>query len=531
MKNHMQPLSDHELSIIFEFLTQHSQEEGFLEKFSKAPTSQTTSEPSAVTQSDNTTQISTPSKNLIDITIVKCQDGDYYVSEKFAGKVVFYKLLMGRSHTSIHFPTIEQARIVAEEMRSSKLLDNPLCQIVEYDINDYKKEPIKFPPPVAHTVYDNNGLIIFAVKEGKSKKFVYREGEEQFKYIDTHEYKIRIHEKLAAINNPDFDYQRLGMVQGYEAAETAHLPSIYYEIYKAEELIKSLSEDPELFACDIRFYNGYHQALQDAIELQKSCILSEKTWEIHFLDLRTEPSFEINPSLFNTYQVFDEFGRFIIIAHDTSVNFVSAAHINAIYLVLHNSPFNPQELRQELGLSEDLRYVIATKPLKEGKFIDYVQKEIKHFFTLGSCDDSLAIDESWVESLMQYSDIADSESESLRTVRPAFGLSEISTRLAEEYASTITKLFSDYTDIEPQNISTLKGMCNRCIKHDQPDWKTTHQYLGYPDKKVLKSFVADSLTLRNDLRLGLFDSIVAYREKYRTMLLSMLNNLSLTEEN
>lgn len=107
-----------------------------------------------------------------------------------------------------------------------------------------------------------------------------------------------------------------------------------------------------------------------------------------------------------------------------------------------------------------------------------------------------------------------------------FGKFSILESTSGRYTSIIKKLFDNPETLLPEDISTLKGMCNRCIKRDQWDWFTTLQYLGYPSITVLRSFVAEAIRQRDHLRAGRFDELTAFRERFELMLSSMLFHLS-----
>lgn len=83
-----------------------------------------------------------------------------------------------------------------------------------------------------------------------------------------------------------------------------------------------------------------------------------------------------------------------------------------------------------------------------------------------------------------------------------FGKFSISENITKRYIEALECLFNDQNNIKDTDISTLKGMVNRCLKYDQWDWYTTYQYLGYPEKFYLRQFVSDSINLRNQIRLN-----------------------------
>lgn len=106
-----------------------------------------------------------------------------------------------------------------------------------------------------------------------------------------------------------------------------------------------------------------------------------------------------------------------------------------------------------------------------------------------------------------------------------FGKFSISSGISEKYVRIINLLYADDSQITDIDISQLKGMVNRCLKKDQWDWYTTFEYIGYPASKVMKEFVHDSSNLRNELREGKKENLLAYKEKYYYIFSSMMYHL------
>ena len=106
-----------------------------------------------------------------------------------------------------------------------------------------------------------------------------------------------------------------------------------------------------------------------------------------------------------------------------------------------------------------------------------------------------------------------------------FGKYTISKNIATRYKDILKKLYENPDNLVADDISFLKGMCKRCLLHDQWDWFTTYQYLGYPYYSVLRNFVSDAITLRNSLRVGNYNTISIFKSKYHGILSSMMFHL------
>lgn len=107
-----------------------------------------------------------------------------------------------------------------------------------------------------------------------------------------------------------------------------------------------------------------------------------------------------------------------------------------------------------------------------------------------------------------------------------FGKFSISQKIADRYVRILKKLYDNPETLVDDDISCLKGMCNRCLKKDQWDWLTTYKYLGYPVHPVLREFVADAVVQRDQLREGTYDNLPTFRMKYHSLLSSIMFHLS-----
>lgn len=108
-----------------------------------------------------------------------------------------------------------------------------------------------------------------------------------------------------------------------------------------------------------------------------------------------------------------------------------------------------------------------------------------------------------------------------------FGKYSISESIVNQYVEALEKVLGySANTLEPDDVSILKGMVNRCIKHDTWDWFTTYSFLGYPSYPELSRFVQDSVKLRKDILEGKNDSFSAFVSNYQYMLVSIYSHLS-----
>lgn len=103
---------------------------------------------------------------------------------------------------------------------------------------------------------------------------------------------------------------------------------------------------------------------------------------------------------------------------------------------------------------------------------------------------------------------------------------EVNAKISQKYISIINKIYYDYETVTHEDISIIKGMCNRCIKHDQRDWKATWDCIGRPDRDDLNSFVEDALLVRDELREFKYEALLVFRKKYFNILSLAYRNLS-----
>lgn len=513
VKNYMQKLTAEEINIVLEQLTHRMQVREDVIHDNQDADNLITVE----SISDDLAEQKRPS-TLSDIMIVKCSDNDYYVSQKISGREVYLKLLEERSQTSNHYSSISIAKVVAEEMRHSILSKNPECEIKEYDIKDFASKEDK---SIIRIVNDNYGKALFGVNEKGRKVFVYREGEEQFKFIDVLKYNKCMTEEYALYNSrTNFDYYNLGLCRGIDVAREAALPHLYYEIYKAEEMIKTFADDPELFECDIRFYRGYIDSLNKVIAIQKKCVVTPGNWCIHLLNLKG-----ISLPQLSKFGTIDVLGSYTVVEFNPTSEFHFIPSERDIYIILAQRTENIAALVSKLGLTENIHYMIDTKHFLSKNINRVIEQLVLKHFRLGGVDMDLKIPESWVETIEQFADdeVDGDLADGSEAINP-FGTADISKKNLKSYRFAISSMFSDYLSLSADDVSCLKGMCNRCIKHDQDDWKTTFEYLGHPELKTLRSFVSDAGLLRDSIRAGTFGDVIPFREKYSDMLLSMLRN-------
>ncbi len=344
-----------------------------------------------------------------DIMIVRCDKDDYFVSAKNSGWSVSNSFFKSCSYTSNHYSSLELARTAAEELRQSVLSENADCKIEEYDIKCCQN-PAWEKLKMVRMVYDDKGRILFGLTKSGKKKFVFREGEEKYEYIDVPEYYSRImNESLPYKNSTEFDYYNLGICQGFDVARGKNIPRLYYEIYKAEKMIESFADDPELFDCDIRFYSGYIETIEKAISIQKEYAVSPGEWYLHLLNLQDTPL----PDWPET-EFVDNLGRYTLLTYSSPEEFVSAAYGNDIYLIVVPPKTDMIKLRAQLSLPDGRHILFINTPLsarKKAKYRkqSYLAGQIKSYFSpAGKYGGGLAIPEEWVEGLEQF---ASSDSE------------------------------------------------------------------------------------------------------------------------
>jgi hypothetical protein len=108
-----------------------------------------------------------------------------------------------------------------------------------------------------------------------------------------------------------------------------------------------------------------------------------------------------------------------------------------------------------------------------------------------------------------------------------FGKFTISESISKRYVKILEKILGySKEQVEPNDISELKGMVNRCLKRDQWDWFTTYSYLGYPSTKIMRRFVDEAIILRQELKEGNTGRLDSFISNYQYMLISIYSHLS-----
>ncbi len=83
-----------------------------------------------------------------------------------------------------------------------------------------------------------------------------------------------------------------------------------------------------------------------------------------------------------------------------------------------------------------------------------------------------------------------------------FGMAPISSIMRERYDKAVQSVFDFILEntklgsVNPEDISELKGMFNRCVREDQWDWFSVHAELGNPSKRDMRGIVNGLKNLR-----------------------------------
>lgn len=332
-----------------------------------------------------------------DIMIVKMGEGYYYVSEKIKGREVYFKLLKDRARTSNHFVTIEDARVAAEKLKQMILPMCPDCEIVELDVLDYPKND---KARIIEPLYDNYGVLIGGITEKRKFRVEIQEEDEKYTFIDKIKYHKKLDELIEECDKKDFNFYDIGMVEGYRNAKSCAIPYLRFEIYKAEELIKSFDWDKELFACDIERYTGYIDALKNAIEIQKdSKILNNQHWIVHLTDTRVNPT----DLKYSKDGILEGVGDYTVIEHPATSNFGELMGGLEFYLILSDKKRSHGGLIDCLGIDGSQNYAIKQyrSNNKSGKLSTIIETELFNIYKLGQGDSERMIKLKWVESLAE----------------------------------------------------------------------------------------------------------------------------------
>ena len=479
-----------------------------------------------------------------DIMIVKCKEHDYYVSEKIHGREVYKKLLEQRAHTSTHYSDIKTARQIAVDLKNRIIFTSPDCVIIEVDMADYINDNANLD----EVVTDENGNKVFGVDKNGKLVILSREGDENYRYIDKVLYNQLLNDRISFLSKKEFDFYVLGQIRAYKYASDAELKSIYFEIYKAGEFIKECKQDEELFACDILNMQGYIAGLNDAIAVQKRCVWEEKVWTVHILDL----SCKLRKSSFNRHGYVKDIGSYNAIIHEKD-NFNCGNNYTDVYVIIKDKTSDIDDIVEYVGLN--YTYNVNTYNITKDNALPFkVENLIGNMCKLGSGDSDYSIKLSWISSLARFDDETDNKSKVTPTevvqastetddeiinspVRkdvygkkiykenPLFGNCAIPRSMALSYIQTLTYLFDHPNSLTSSQISVLKGMINRCIRHDQKDWRTTYLFLGNPSEEVLVCCSADLTELRDQLSKKEKGGIISVRNKYKILFKTAFDNL------
>lgn len=333
-----------------------------------------------------------------DIMIVKMTQGDYYVSEKIKGREVYYKLLVDRSRTSNHFVTIEEARIAAERLRQMIIDLCPDCEIVEIDFKDHpKNEKTKITEPF----YDNDGVVLGGITVKGGLRLDFLPEEEQYKYIDKKKYQDKLNDLIKTHESKEFNFYDIGKVQGYNFAQNASIPYLRFEIFKAQELIKSFDWDKELFACDIERYSGYIAALNEAISIQKeSKAPGTQHWLVHLTDSRVDAS----KLKYDSTGVLNGIGDYVVQEHPANPDFGKSTGCLEFYIILTDKKHFNDGLYDLLGIdgSQEYSFKQFKSNNKSGKLTTLIETELSNLYILGQGDTDRGIKIKWIDSLSDY---------------------------------------------------------------------------------------------------------------------------------
>ena len=336
-------------------------------------------------------------KGFSDVMIVKMNEKDYYVSEKIKGRKPYYKLLVERSKTSTHYKSVEEARVAAESLREKLQAETPDCEVVELVFDDYGKDDLNYD----EFLYDNNGRLLGGVTYNGDLRIEFLEDDEPYKYVDKAEYTRRLDEKYESVKEQEFSFFNEGWLEGLRAAKDCAIPFMRYEIFKAEELIKSFSWDEELFAGDVERYNGYIEAMLYAIEVQKECRISSiHYWTVYLCDTRKNAT----PLTYPPRGAIDGLCEYKIVEREANSSFGESLGGNEFYLVLTDRNKRAINAFDNLGLKGDRPYSMRSfiSNAKSGKLSGIIMVEILRQYSLGPGIPDLVINERLIPSLARF---------------------------------------------------------------------------------------------------------------------------------
>lgn len=344
-----------------------------------------------------------------DIMIVKCSENDYFVSEKIHNRGVYLKLLNQRSSVSKHYRSLEDAHVAAELLKNKIRYSSPDCEIIEYDIDNIPSND-KYDDfdEIFKYLCDDNGRKIIGITNSGKKIIVSRENDEKYKYINVENYQNILGRNIITCEENEFSFYNIGKAQGYEFAKNTSLQYLYFEIYKTSEYIKILQQndrkqqellkfnDDGMYCCEIEMYKGYKNALEECIEIQKSCVLQEQNWRIHVVNL-SDIAIDIN---IDSKGFIDGLGSYSIIMYDSIKHFVPKKNFTDYYLICVNGQEKKKISITEIGLAYDNNYTILTAN-KHGKFnFVRIEKLLSKLCCLSKGNCAIEIQDDWIPQLV-----------------------------------------------------------------------------------------------------------------------------------
>lgn len=325
-----------------------------------------------------------------DIMIVRMTDDDFFVSEKIHGRDPYYKLIIERSKTSAHFKTMDEAHCAAKEMRNNIIATSPDCSIVEIDIRLFPKHAKQKDTPISYE-YDNNHQKVFGITSKGKRVFDFPE-DAPYIFIDKVEYRNKLSYFISAIESEPFEYKNLGILQAYNLALECSLPYIRYEIYKAEKLLKTFECDQELYKCDIEFYLGYIDGLNNSIIMQKECALQlRQDWKIHIFDLTKSYHFNV---LLQSYNY--NFGQYSLEIHNSPDEFIYNGKSNELLIFFSDKKSDLSPIYEKYNI-QNYHYIEFDNQKRNNPITNNsIETIIENMFKLGHGDPDLKINENWV---------------------------------------------------------------------------------------------------------------------------------------
>lgn len=326
-----------------------------------------------------------------DIMIVRMTDNDFFVSEKLHDREPYYKLIIKRAKTSTHYKTIEDARCAAEEMRNKIISTSPDCKIVEFDIRLYPKhdkQAKQSEQPIFYK-YDNHHQKIFGIT-AKGKKVFDLPEDSPYIFIDKIAYENKLSNYIEKYENEPFSHSNLGYLQSFNFALNGALPYLRYEIYKAEELLKTFEWDKELYKCDMDFYSGYIDGLKTAIEIQKECVLQLRhDWEIHIFDLTKSHEFNV---LFHSFN--SNIGEYCLKIHNLDDDFIYNGKANELLIFFSDKTINCIPYYEKYQIV-NCHYMEFDKLKKRNVITNKdIETVVERMFRLGHGDTDLSISDN-----------------------------------------------------------------------------------------------------------------------------------------